>query len=127
MPLHRPLQPVLAALLAACVLLLGWAAYAPDFHEALCDHGHAHPAHDAAHAHGDSGHATDASGAAAPDTSDGASCAVTLFAAGCDAPTSPSLLVEPALSATRVAHFTEFMLSRTLRGPERVCGPPALA
>lgn len=127
MPLLRPLQPVLAALLAACVLLLGWAAHAPDFHEALCDHAHDHPAHDAAHEPGDSSHAPDTPGTSEPHTPDGAICAVTLFAAGCDAPTSPRLLVEPALNAICVAHFTEFMLSRTLRGPARVCGPPALA
>lgn len=123
MRLLRPLQPALAALLAACVLLLGWAAYAPDLHEAICEHGHAHE-----HAAVDvsaSGHSSDTSDAsAAPDD---ASCAVSLFAAGCDLAPAPLLLAEPALNAIRVAHFTEFMLARTLRGPARVCGPPVLA
>ena len=59
---------------------------------------------------------------------DGHACAVTLFAAGCDvAPTAIPLAPPPELSAARVAAFTELLLTRTLRGPERVCGPPALA
>lgn len=121
MRLLRPLQPALAAFLAACVLLLGLAAQSPELHEALCQHGKEHADHAADHAH------ADASADSEPATSDGAGCAVTLFASGCDTPPPPLSLVAPALNAVRVAHFTEFMLARTLRGPARVCGPPALA
>lgn len=128
MHLLRPLHPALAALLAACVLLLGLAAQAPHLHEAICQHGkeHAdHADHDATHA-ADHAHA-DTSADSEPATPDDAGCAVTLFASGCDTPPHPLSLVAPALNAVRVAHFTEFMLARTLRGPARVCGPPALS
>jgi hypothetical protein len=114
MRLLRSLQPALAALLAACVLLLGWAAYSPALHDTLCDH---------AHEHQTSG-APEKSPAVGDDSAQDA-CAVVLFAAGCEAPPPPLSLAEPALNAIRVAHFTEFMLARTLRGPARVCGPPA--
>ncbi len=117
MRLLPPLQPALAALLAACVLLLGWAAYSPALHQTLHNDGHGSCAANATDSH----HATAPEDADAPDHS----CAVTLFAAGCDAPSAPLFLSEPALNAIRVAHFTEFMLARTLRGPARVCGPPA--
>lgn len=130
-PLRR-LQPVLAALLAACVLLLGLASWSPDLHARLhagtdCGPDHEHPAPDRAtsshgHYHGDSP-ATPASHA---DEYHG--CAVNLFASGCDvAPTAVPLSPPLELSPARVAAFTEWMLARTLRGPERVCGPPALA
>ena len=114
MRLLRSLQPALAALLAACVLLLGWAAYSPALHEALCDHDHGHETSEAS-----------AKSSVVGDDSAQDACAVVLFAAGCEAPPPPLSLDEPALNAIRVAHFTEFMLARTLRGPARVCGPPA--
>jgi hypothetical protein len=118
----RPLQPVLAAILAACVLLLGLAASAPALHAVICLSHTDHP--QAAHAtHGHCDHRDDAP---APDTTDHA-CAITLFAAGCDSPPPLFLLVEPALNAVRVEHLHELLLARTLRGPARVCGPPAQA
>lgn len=126
MHLTRHLQPALAALLAACVLLLGLAGASPALHDAVCTHRgesaaheHSRPDSHAAHDHADD--------AAHPTGPLEHICAITLFAAGCDSPAPPLFLVEPALNATRLAHFTEFMLARTLRGPARVCGPPALA
>jgi hypothetical protein len=114
----RALQPTLAALLAACVLLLGLAASSPTLHEELCAQVHAH---DHAHDHHDS------PGAPALADADHI-CAVTLFAGGCTiAPASIPLSPPAALNTARVAAFTEFLLARTLRGPARVCGPPALA
>lgn len=119
----RSLRSALAALLAVCVALLGLAAVSPDLHEHIC----------AAHAD----HAPDHGPLAthdhdAPATSDKApvddqACAVTLFASGCETPVIFSLCPPAALHAEGVASFTELLLSRTLRGPERVCGPPALA
>ena len=111
----RAFQPALAALLAACVLLLGLAAWSPALHSELCPH---------AHAEADGDHHHDE----VPATTDvDHTCAVTLFAAGCDAPPPPLSLTALPAEAARVAAFTEFMLARTLRGPERVCGPPAHA
>jgi hypothetical protein len=140
MSLLRPLQPALAAVLAACVLLLGWAAQAPDLHETLCRHIQENQAHVD---HADASHSDHLADAACPKTSravassapddasasapDDANCAVTLFAAGCETPPAPLWLAEPALNVVRVSHFTELMLARTLRGPARVCGPPSLA
>jgi hypothetical protein len=109
-------------LLAACVLLLGLAAHAPALHAEICTelHGHDHADHaDNASAHD---HAEPAPAPVADHV-----CAITLFAAGCEAAPPPVVLPEPVLNAIRVAHFTEFMLARTLRGPARVCGPPVLA
>jgi hypothetical protein len=111
----RALQPALAALLAACVLLLGLAAWSPALHDELCSHTHAEA--DGDHDH-DKAHATPGADHA---------CAVTLFAAGCDTPPPPLSLIALPAEAARGAAFTEFMLARTLRGPERVCGPPARA
>jgi len=124
MRLLRPLQPVLAALLAACVLLLGSAAQTPSLHAGLCAYPHAEHDHLEAtpHAHG---HADDNASTPANAPADNHVCAITLFAAGCEAPALPVYLSEPVLNATRVAHFSEFMLARALRGPARVCGPPA--
>ena len=120
MPSLRALQPVLAVHLAACVLLLGLAAVSPRLHDLLCEHAHDVAAPSAV---GDADHETEP----AADTGDHA-CAVALFAAGCSA-TAPHASVAPpsALTAARVAAFIEIVLSRTLRGPERVCGPPARA
>lgn len=109
MPSLRVIKPVLAVFLAACVLLLGLAALSPALHERLCD---------------DHAHDSDASG---PASAGDHVCAVTLFAAGCDVAVIPSLCAPPTLHAEGVARFTELLLSRTLRGPERVCGPPARA
>lgn len=109
----HPFQPVLAVLLAACVLLLGLAAKSPALHEDLCVQGHAH-ADGHSHEH-------------APADDDDHACAVTLFATGCDAPALPLALTAPPSDAARFASFTELLLARTLRGPERVCGPPARA
>lgn len=107
MPSLRVTTPVLAAVLAACVLLLGFAAVSPALHGELCDH-----------AHGDVSHADD----------DTPGCAVVLFAGGFTLSTpAPDVTPPAALSAERVAAFTELLLARTLRGPERVCGPPAQA
>ena len=109
MPSLRTITPALAALLAACVLLLTFAAVSPGLHEELCDH-----------AHGDVSHAGNDNSDDAPD------CAVMLFAGGVTLSTPPPDLLPPAaLSAARIAAFTDILLSRTLRGPERVCGPPA--
>ncbi len=119
---HRVIQPALAALLAACVLLLGFAAWSPELHEELCAHDHTDHAHPHGHAHADD----DAPGAPAPGGADHA-CAVTLFAAGCEPPALPLSTTAPTADAARVAAFTELLLARTLRGPERACGPPALA
>lgn len=119
------IQSALAALLAACVVLLGIAAHAPALHDTLCRLDAA-PHCATADGADDHGHAHD-DDAPAPSLGSDHACAITLFAAGCEAPALPFLLAEPALNATRVAHFTEFMLARTLRGPARVCGPPALA
>lgn len=120
-PLRR-LQPALAAFLAACVLLLGLAAWSPELHEELYAHGDTAHAHHPGHAHSE-----DDSPAAPSPLADDHACAVTLFAAGCDAPALPLSLTAPPADAARVASFTEILLARTLRGPERVCGPPALA
>lgn len=107
MPSLRVITPALAAFLAACVLLLGLAAVSPALHGELCDH-----------AHGEVSHADD----------DAPGCAVVLFAGGVTLSTPPPDLPPPAaLNAARVAAFTEIVLARTLRGPERVCGPPASA
>ncbi|MEY4490032.1 MAG: hypothetical protein RIQ79_2540 [Verrucomicrobiota bacterium] len=117
MRLLRSLQPALAALLAACVLLLGLAAYSPDLHEIIC-------AEQASFHHRHTGHA-DADGPHGPAADH--DCAVFLFAHGCT-DTVPAIWISPTvLNATAVAHFTEFMLARTLRGPARVCGPPVPA
>jgi len=127
----NPLQPAFAAFLAVCVLLLGLAAVSPELHEFVCteaEHQH-HPGaqHDelaadasaAAHPHHD--------GAPAPVAKDDDhGCAVRLFAHGCTHATPEPFVSPPVLNATNVAHFTELMLARTLRGPARVCGPPAL-
>jgi hypothetical protein len=122
LPLRR-LQPALAALLAACVLLLGLAAWSPELHEKLCAHEHA-VAHDPAHDHCSGDHAEHAPAAPAEEPA----CAVTLFASGCAvAPTAIPLSPPLGLSAARVTAFTELLFARTLRGPDRVCGPPALA
>jgi hypothetical protein len=108
------IQPALAALLAACVLLLGLAAWSPSLHHELCAHGDEPHGHD------------DAPATPSPSNSDHL-CAVTLFASGCEFPALPLSLTAPRVDAARVASFTELLLARTLRGPERVCGPPALA
>lgn len=127
----RRIEPALAALLAACVVLLGLAAVSPELH-ALIHERHGHDTTPAVHAcHADS----DIRHAATPDTSPAAdlalddehACAVTLFAHGCDLDVPVFHLSPTSLTATSVAQFTELLLSRTLRGPERVCGPPALA
>jgi len=119
MPSRRAFQPLLAVLLTACVLLLGFATVSPGLHDLLCDHAHVAAA--------PSADDTRQETAQFADTGDHA-CAVTLFASGCPATApDPSFIPPPALSAARVAAFTEFLLARTLRGPERVCGPPALA
>jgi hypothetical protein len=133
MRLLRQLRPAVAAFLAASVLLLGWAATSPLVHAELCPDAHAAFAHDHAHDHGDDaahshGTSHDASPSDAPASlAKDHICAVTLFSTGCEVPAHDIGLREPSLNATRVAHFTEFMLARTLRGPARVCGPPALA
>lgn len=119
------LRPALAALLAACVLLLGLAAWAPNLHACLhggvaCAGEHDHVARGHGHDHHEAPSAPD-------QATDEHACAVTLFAAGCDMPLLPLSLTAPPADAARVAAFTEFLLARTLRGPERVCGPPALA
>ena len=119
----RSLRPVLAALLAACVVLLGLAAVSPDLHGHICA-AHADHAPDhgplATHDHG-------APAASDKAPTDDRACAVTLFAAGCETPMVFSLCPPACLHAEGVASFTELLLSRTLRGPERVCGPPARA
>ena len=113
----RHLQPALAALLAACVLLLGLAVSSPALHhwlhvETACADGS-----DADHAHD-----------AAPSTTDADhGCAVTLFATGCETPVAFAFCPPLALHAEGVTSFTELLLARTLRGPEQVCGPPARA
>lgn len=113
----RHLQPVLSALLAACVLLLGLAVNSPALHHLL----HA----DVACADGaDADHAHDAA-PVATDADHG--CAVTLFATGCEIPVAFAFSPPVALHAEGVASFTELLLARTLRGPEQVCGPPAQA
>lgn len=124
MRLLRLLQPVLAALLAACVLLLGLAVQTPSLHEELCAYPHVKHDHAEATPHAHS-HADDNASTPANAPADNHVCAITLFAAGCEAPALPVYLSEPVLNATRVAHFSEFMLARALRGPARVCGPPA--
>lgn len=145
MSLSTPIRHLLAALLAACVLLLGLATQAPSLHAALCGtiHAHHHEAADCddqesgsflaplgAHASTE-GQAPSHNGAPHPlDSSTAADnhvCAVTLFAAGCETPAVFSLCPPTTLNAVGVASFTELLLSRTLRGPERACGPPALA
>lgn len=126
-PLRR-IQPALAALLAACVVLLGLAAVSPDLH-ALIHQRHGHDTTLAAHACGTDAHhaVADTSPADAPALDAPHVCAVTLFAHGCDIAVPIFHLAPPSLNATRVAQFTDLLLSRTLRGPERVCGPPPLA
>jgi ABC-type nickel/cobalt efflux system permease component RcnA len=131
MRLIRSLSPLLAVVLTAAVLLLGLAAQSPALHRSLCaaheigldhDHDHAHEhQHHAAH----EGHADCDGPADKPqDLTPEHSCAVTLFAHGCT-PSVPLVFVSaPALTATAVAQFEALLLSRTLRGPERVCGPP---
>ncbi len=125
----RTLKSALAACLAVGVMLLGLAAVSPRVHAQLCaqiraeiDHAHDH-AHDG-HAHGAHTH-DESSGNAGSD--EGHSCAVTLFAAGTEIPVSVYICAPVALHADGVASFTALLLTRTLRGPERVCGPPALA
>jgi hypothetical protein len=132
MRLIRQLQPALAAFLAACVLLLGLAAVSPALHESLCT-GESQAHHNVAHqetvanvAPSDPHHC-DTSSTAPADGDDDHACAVHLFAHGCTANVPAVFSAPPELNATRVAHFTEFMLDRTLRGPARVCGPPVLA
>lgn len=110
------LQATLAALLAACVLLLGLAAWSPALHERFCaDHATAtsHASHD---------HDAPVGDDADPDHR----CAITLFDGGCVLPLEDPISPASALNAVRVAAFTELLLARTLRGPARVCGPPLL-
>lgn len=134
MPPLRVIAPALSALLAACVVLLGLAAVSPRVHAELCAQIGQGATHDHAHDHGDHAHADHARSDATdahpeadlPATGDHA-CAVTLFAAGCETPVVFQLCPPLALHAEGVASFTELLLSRTPRGPERVCGPPALA
>lgn len=123
----RQLQPVVTALLAVCLLLLGFAAHSPSFHDAICSHG-LHASHEChgEHDHHDVNHEENHDDQPASTDREHA-CAVTSFANGCEAPSLPVLLAEPVLNAIRVSHFTEFMLARSLRGPARVCGPPAQA
>lgn len=131
--MFAPRQPTpswLAVLLAACVMLLGLAAHSPTLHQRLCvdahethlsdacDHSAAPPTAKHRPADAPSDHASPE-----PDHA----CAVTLFAAGCET-TAPLHLAPPlALAPGSVAHFTELLLARTLRGPERACGPPRTA
>jgi hypothetical protein len=116
-PLRR-LQPALAAFLAACVLLLGLAAWSPALHAELCPQPSAHPhlAGEPAHDHEE-----------APLASSDHACAVTLFASGCLTATPPPALSAPVLHAASIPVFTERILPRIPRGPVRACGPPTRA
>lgn len=120
----------LAVLLAACVLLLGFAAHSPGLHERLCVDAHE------AHLSDSCDHPDDHSTATTPPSDHHSAhtspdhdhaCAVTLFAAGCETPVIFTHCPPLALHAEGVANYTELLLSRTLRGPERVCGPPRTA
>ncbi len=113
----RHLQPALAALLAACVLLLGLAVSSPALHAHLHVEQACADGTDVDHAHD-----------SASDTADANHrCAVNLFATGCEAPVAFAFCPPVALHAEGVTSFTELLLARTLRGPEQVCGPPARA
>ena len=120
MPPHRAIQSAIAVLLTACVLLLGLAAVSPELHEGICHHEHPKLV-----AKQDAGHEHRPDSAGADHDNSEAGCVVHLFAHGCDIAVPVVHLSPPSLNATKVAQFTELMLSRTLRGPERVCGPPA--
>jgi hypothetical protein len=113
----RHLQPALAALLAACVLLLGLAVNSPALHAHLHVATACADGTDADHDHN-----------SAPATADADhGCAVTLFATGCETPVAFAFCPPLALHAEGVTSFTELLLARTLRGPEQVCGPPVFA
>ncbi len=126
MPFLRQLQPLLAAALAACLLLVSLAAWSPELHERLhalsgCEaEMHENDAPHAGHDGSDHEHSTAEQGS-------NHSCAVTLFASGCDKPAFFTLAQPVKMHAEGVASFTELLLARTLRGPKHVCGPPALA
>ncbi len=125
----RTLKSALAVFLAVGVVLLGLATVSPSVHAQLCaqlreEVGHAHDHDHLGHAHGGHGHDESPSTA---ESSDDHGCAVTLFSAGCDIPVAALICPPVALHAEGVASFTALLLTRTLRGPERVCGPPALA
>jgi len=104
-------------------MLLSLLAWLPDLHAKLHD-----PSTPCVHnpegvakvyPHGDN----DTAGAVCEDPA----CAITLFAAGCEAAV-PFVLCPPlGLHAEGVASFTERLFARTLPGPQRVCGPPARA
>lgn len=116
MRLLRQLQAAFAAFLAICVLALGFAAVSPQLHRLICSEESHHQHSDVRH----HGHASDSDIANAFHE-----CAVQLFGHGCTA-SAPVIFVSPVvLNATSVAQFTEFMLTRTLRGPARVCGAPS--
>src|SRR5690606_22244123 len=119
----RAIVPALAALLAVCVALLGLAAVSPDLHTRLC--AQENPA-EYPHEHGGTLGVVDGDGdAGLPHDAPEHVCAVTLFAGGCDQAPFFDFVVELRLTTLGVAQFTDLLLSRTLRGPERVCGPPA--
>lgn len=112
------LRATLAALLAACVLLLGFAAWSPALHEQFCaDHAPAPATPHASHDH---------DGPVGDDADPDHGCAITLFGGGCVLPLVDHISPASAPNAVRVAAFTELLLARTLRGPARVCGPPLL-
>lgn len=120
---------LLAAFLAVCVVLLGLAGVSPRIHEQVCAHFRLPDTLSMADHHAEHDH--DAHGHAHPDVPDASEddhvCAVTLFTAGCDTPSAPLFAPPPRLHAAGVASFHALLLERTLRGPQRVCGPPALA
>lgn len=127
---RQPTSSWLAILLAACVVLLGLANQSPGLHQRLCGETHGAQISDSCDHH-------EASAQAAPDPSDDHTghtapghehgCAVTLFAAGCETIAAFDIPLPLALTPESVDGFIELLLSRTLRGPERVCGPPAHA
>jgi hypothetical protein len=116
----HPLRPALATFLAACFVLLGLAAQSPQLHELLCAVETLTGRHSASRNHGHESPGPDDS---APP-SEGHDCAVTLFAAGTDAPSAFAVGTHLAFPLQNAPDFTCLLLSRTLRGPQRACGQP---